>query len=847
MKHKQALIRAAKYIFMIVVVTVIIMEGKHQLSEVGLRKSLDAINQVPFWKDGIIVITALLSVSTMFFYDYFFIRSQQIDLPKRKIFGVAWVANSFNGVFGFGGLIGAGVRGMMYKEYTNNSSKLVIGIGWLAPAAVMGLSIFSFLVIIHVFPVWELLADKKWLWPVLIGIFLFFPIYVGLAAYRKNEFFTPKLTLQYSLVSVIEWFGAGLVMYLALKAVGAPISFGQAFGLYTVAAVTGVISLIPGGFGSFDLMVLSGGQLLGAESSLLLTALLMYRFAYYIIPLIFGLIIAAFEMSSTVMKKVEDKNLVAPIVEISGLVWALQRMVLRNIGNWSLPLLSLITGAFLVFIPIFDIIAYHSVQKSRLSLLSIDFYNVLLFALGITCWFFMKEMYYRTKRGLYITCITLSFAIILLVGQSENAIIGMLAAFHLLVLYLLRGQFKRHSLPFSAASIRGLLYVNLIAFLIFVFFTRSTLILLDYPKPLYGIYGIGLTSCLVACVYAIAAVFLFGRKHHVKIGEAYDEEKLDRFFAEHGGHVLSHLGYLGDKRFLFSDDGKAMVQFATAGNRMVVLGDPQGEAASFDSLLVKLQEEADYYGYRCVFYQISGDNMALYHDMGYTFFKLGEEAIVDLDTFTISGKKRAGLRSSFNRFDKKGYTFEVYNPPYSDAFWEDIKAVSDAWLGGKKEKRFSLGFFDKSYLSKAPIAVMKNSEGKITAFMTIMPVYQEDVISIDLMRHLPDEPSGEIDVMFIHLFQWAKEQGYRYFNLGMAPLSNVGNMKKAFLGERIAAAVFNNVQYLYGFKGLRDFKNKYYPKWSGKYLAYRSSYSLASAMIQVVRLIGGKKRRVFYK
>ncbi|MDY0395244.1 phosphatidylglycerol lysyltransferase domain-containing protein [Virgibacillus halophilus] len=147
-------------------------------------------------------------------------------------------------------------------------------------------------------------------------------------------------------------------------------------------------------------------------------------------------------------------------------------------------------------------------------------------------------------------------------------------------------------------------------------------------------------------------------------------------------------------------------------------------------------------------------------------------------------------------------------------------------------------------MSKAPIAVMQNENGEITAFMNIMPVYQESTISIDLMRHLPDEPSGEIDVMFIHLFEWAKQEGYRYFNLGMAPLSNVGNAKQSFLGERIAAAVFNNVRYLYGFKGLRDFKNKYYPEWSGKYLAYRKSYSLASAMIQVVRLIGGKKKKL---
>ncbi|MDY0410345.1 phosphatidylglycerol lysyltransferase domain-containing protein [Paracerasibacillus soli] len=73
-------------------------------------------------------------------------------------------------------------------------------------------------------------------------------------------------------------------------------------------------------------------------------------------------------------------------------------------------------------------------------------------------------------------------------------------------------------------------------------------------------------------------------------------------------------------------------------------------------------------------------------------------------------------------------------------------------------------------------------------------------------------PSGTIDALFIYLLQWAKEQPYQYFNLGMAPLSNVGQQEHAFLGERVAATIFNNVHYIYGFQGLRNFKNKYNPE-----------------------------------
>lgn len=65
-----------------------------------------------------------------------------------------------------------------------------------------------------------------------------------------------------------------------------------------------------------------------------------------------------------------------------------------------------------------------------------------------------------------------------------------------------------------------------------------------------------------------------------------------------------------------------------------------------------------------------------------------------------------------------------------------------------------------------------------------MPVYQNGSLSVDLMRYYPDAPSGIMDAIFIHLFQWAKENEYHSFNIGMAPLSNVGLSTQSFWSEQ---------------------------------------------------------------
>ncbi|MBL1704135.1 DUF2156 domain-containing protein, partial [Klebsiella pneumoniae] len=117
-------------------------------------------------------------------------------------------------------------------------------------------------------------------------------------------------------------------------------------------------------------------------------------------------------------------------------------------------------------------------------------------------------------------------------------------------------------------------------------------------------------------------------------GQPANDKRLQNFLDEHGGNVLSHLGFLGDKQFFFSSDGKALLLFSITGKRLVVLGDPIGDSSSYRTVSLEFLAEADRFGYICVFYQIESKWMSLYHDFGYNFFKLGEEAVVDLNTFT---------------------------------------------------------------------------------------------------------------------------------------------------------------------------------------------------------------------
>ncbi|KRN78880.1 Lysyl-tRNA synthetase (class II) [Ligilactobacillus acidipiscis] len=225
------------------------------------------------------------------------------------------------------------------------------------------------------------------------------------------------------------------------------------------------------------------------------------------------------------------------------------------------------------------------------------------------------------------------------------------------------------------------------------------------------------------------------------------------------------------------------------------------------------------------------------HERGFDFFKNGEEGYVDLKNFTLAGKKLRSERALVNKFKRQGYQFELCQPPFDKQFMAELKNISDEWLGHEIEKGFSLGFFDKFYLQQAPIAIVRDYSNKPVAFASLMPQGNCKITSIDLMRFSDQAPSGIMDYLFISLFAEMSKQGYEQFNLGMAPLAGVGSSRFSFIEERISHLIYEYGYKLYGFQGLRNYKEKYVSAWKPKYIAYRKKRSMIFTIMQVVNLI----------
>lgn len=275
------------------------------------------------------------------------------------------------------------------------------------------------------------------------------------------------------------------------------------------------------------------------------------------------------------------------------------------------------------------------------------------------------------------------------------------------------------------------------------------------------------------------------------------------------------------------------------------MGDPVGPAAARAQLVWRFREDCDRYAARPVFYQVGVEDLPNYLDAGLTLSKIGEEARVELASFSLVGSRAAELRQIHRRAVREGASMKVVSAADVPALLPVLRGISDQWLAAKSvaEKGFSLGRFDERYLSRFPCAVVE-VEGRAVAFANLWIGGDGQEISIDLMRYDEHAPKGVMDYLLIELMLWGQQHGHGWFNLGMAPLSGLADREFSPLWNRVGAFVFRHGEHFYNFEGLREYKEKFHPQWRPRYLATSGRSALPRVIMDLTGLIAGSSRRI---
>jgi phosphatidylglycerol lysyltransferase len=663
---------------------------------------------------------------------------------------------------------------------------------------------------------------------------------------------TPRLALAQLAIGAVDWAAAGAVLYVLLPrgAGGTPaLGFLGFLGVFLLAQYAGLVSHVPGGLGVFEtLVVLLLKPFLPASG--VIGALVAYRVIYYLAPFTVALLmLAAYEVA-------QQRGRVATAATSAGAFAA--RWVPALLPH-VLSVTTFIGGAILLFSG-----ATPSVRgrvSALDSVLPLGVIELSHFAgslagagLVVLAWAIRRRL--DAAYGLTVALLAVGIASSLLKGLDWEEALA-LAVVLGVVVPSRRAFYRKAALtaePFSPGWIVAVVLVVAATLWLGLFSFKHV----EYSGELWWRFRPHADGArfLRATVGTLGALGLFALTRLLRHAEPEPGEPtpadLDRAaaIANASPDTSAHLALLGDKSLLFSERGDALIMYGVEGRSWVALGDPVGPPAERTELAWRFREEADRHGGWTVFYGVGRESLPLYIDLGLTLLKLGERARVPLETFSLDGGARKGMRRALKDVEKAGGVFEVVPAEAVGPLLPELRRVSDAWLAEKntREKGFSLGRFDEDYLRRFPAALVRNCPGgEIVAFANLWPSGAKEELSVDLMRFGPGAPRGVMEYVFLQLMLWGKAQGYAWFDLGMAPLSGFERRALATRWHRLGSLVFRHGEHFYNFQGLRQYKEKFDPVWEPRYLASPGGLALPRVLANVASLISGGLRGVVAK
>jgi lysyl-tRNA synthetase, class II len=304
----------------------------------------------------------------------------------------------------------------------------------------------------------------------------------------------------------------------------------------------------------------------------------------------------------------------------------------------------------------------------------------------------------------------------------------------------------------------------------------------------------------------------------------------------HGTDTLSFFKLRADKHYFFSEDQRAFVGYRIENGVLLLSGDPVGREEAFAPLLAELRAFADVRGLKLGGVGASERLRPLYEQLGLRTLYLGDEAVIELDSFTLEGRPIRKIRQSVTRLKKAGFTAELQPVSALDAATlEQVEDVLERGRQGAPERGFSMAMDSVcgQHAEETLVVLGRDEQGTIRGVLHFVPVYGRDAVSLSFMRRDPDTPNGLTEFLVASAAELLRDRGTKELSLNFATFAkwmhSPTHWYERALGKLVALAnPFFQIESLYRFNA------KFFPRWEPRYLVYEGALGLPRAGLAVM-------------
>ncbi|MFT4167462.1 MAG: bifunctional lysylphosphatidylglycerol synthetase/lysine--tRNA ligase LysX [Microlunatus sp.] len=353
-------------------------------------------------------------------------------------------------------------------------------------------------------------------------------------------------------------------------------------------------------------------------------------------------------------------------------------------------------------------------------------------------------------------------------------------------------------------------------------------------SPLWVRFIVGLIG---AAVVLGAAYLLFRPPRNLHFLSAADEARVRTLLRDYGSH--DSLGYFATRRdkSVVWDTGdaataRAGVSYRAIGSVSLASGNPVGDPARWAEAIEAWRAHARSVGLSVAVMGAGEAGAAAYEASGLTAWEIGDEAILDLRSFSLSGPGMKPVRQSVSRLQRLGYTTQVLrHSELSAAGFDALSIDAASWRGdGGDERGFSmaLGRLADPLDGNCVMVQVHNANGQLRGFLSFVP-WGRNGLSLDLMRRDPASENGLIEFMVAALADHAAKFGISRVSLNFAMFreafergSEIGAGPIARLWRQALQLASKNWQ----LESLYRSNAKYLPQWQPRFICFEYASDL---------------------
>lgn len=784
------------------------------------------------------MLVGFIGVMPLLLYDWTTVeileRQGRPKMKRTELIKLAWIVNTINNLAGFGGIIGATLRANFYGKKIEKR-KLVATVSKVAIFLLSGLSILCFGALLFSFFSKEKIIYQTYrIW--LSGGSLFAPLLLGFIYFKRKTLFkdfTPAIVTKLYIASFGQWSGALFVFLMVGYFLQGERHLLSVFPLFIAATFIGMMTMVPGGMGTFDVLMILGLTQMGISKELAVVWLLYYRIFYYLVPFFTGIAMFIHQAGAKINhffdgipKKLSEKT--AHLILVTMMYFAGIMMVLLS----TVPNLSNISTLFSMLIPF----SFHLLDQS-LNLL-VGFVLIGL-ARGVAC---------KVKKAYLPSMIVLIFCIGNMIIKTTSWKLMIFYTVLVLILFLSRKELYRKQMVYSWGAMiidSGLFGFLVILYSIVGFYGTDTFDhrnqqtqFLLFPSDemwLAGLIG------LFTAAFTLLALYQYLSSND-KIGVYANDPRVQQFLASAESET-SYLLSLKDKRFYFySQEEKEQVMFAfqRQNNKLFVLGDPIGAEKDRMAATVQFMKQADLLNFRVVFYQTTPQFTLDLHELGFHFLKIGERSIVPL---VQSNQVSAFDSAEMKLLKGQGYTFRLFQPPIQEEWIEQMEKVDKDWCCSHTEKYFASARFRRAYVAQSQVGAMFSPENQLIAYGLIYEEKQTQALGCDLIRYNQEAPENVVSALYSYFIELALSTQKKALDLGFTPLAGVGENEFASFEERMAYLFDRYGNQLYEVDPYQVEKKKFSQQTENRYLCYQKQNNTLILFMQLILILTRGKRR----